>query len=326
MAAVRAPTNLRPSTIEQILGTAGQAISSAGTTAKNAIAGATTTITTGETGSYILKVLYYLMMYSFFIFIILLLVHFTYKPIFRFIPGTKGIINIPGASDDKVYWNDRKQPANRSYVPVIGDELASYPFVNNFSFSVDLYIRKLPDTDVKNRVILIKSTPPPNNNFKEFDTPPAVSFESLESYMNQSSGRYGTMIMYLTQTNDLVVTFFNNNLSGQSIAYASRPIYNIPLYTPFRVTVVVESKMFTVYMNGKQVFQRVLPNDIAGASPQRFYSPPGWATLPTKTIFLQNFHLWPRAISSTEVSQAVPALATAPDFDMPAEAGGGSCY
>jgi hypothetical protein len=320
-AASSTQTNLRPSAIQEILGRAGNVVSNA----REKVTGSVSGLTGPDTGSYILKVVYYLLMYSFFIFLILLLVHFTVKPIFRFVPGGKGIIGVPGTSDDKVYWNNRKQPLQRSMAPLQTDDLASYPFDNNFSFSVDLYVRKLPETAVKSRVILIKSTAPDGDN-TSFDTGPDSSVTNMETYMNPTSGRKGAMIMYLTETNDLVVTFFNNDTNGNSIAYASRPIYNIPLYTPFRITVVTEERMFTLYMNGKQVFQRIIPNTLAAPTPQRFYSPPSWAESPSKTIFLQNFHLWPRAINATEVAQAQPALALAPDFDMPAEAGGTSCY
>ena len=135
--------------------------------------------------------------------------------------------------------------------------------------------------------------------------------------------------MYLTSTNDLVVTFF----SGPSATnYSCSPIKNIPLYTPFRVSVIVEKNVFTVYLNGQQTFQRVVPASIALNSSnslptlsQSFYSPPSWADSPTKTVFLHNFILWPRAISYAEMAAAQPALALVADFDMPVEVGNQTC-
>jgi hypothetical protein len=148
--------------------------------------------------------------------------------------------------------------------------------------------------------------------------------QDLATYMSSKASMY----MYLTQTNDLVVTFFNG---PNGTPFSTREIKNIPLYNPFRITVVVEEKTFTVYINAKQAFQRTVPTLLAlnsnnlDTSSQRFFPPPSWADAPTKTVFLQNFHLWPRAISYPEVQKAQPALALAADFNMPVESGTSSC-
>jgi len=102
------------------------------------------------------------------------------------------------------------------------------------------------------------------------------------------------------------------------------PLKNIPLYTPFRVTVVVEDKLFTVYLNSKQVFQRIvsgqisMPSTISGT--QMFFSSPDWANNPQQTVFVQNLHVWGRAISYKEVISAKPALALMADFGLTPEA------
>jgi hypothetical protein len=135
--------------------------------------------------------------------------------------------------------------------------------------------------------------------------------------------------MYLSDTNNLGVTFFSGS---PATPYSIREIKNIPLYTPFRVTVVSEGRTFTVYVNGKQAFQRMIPTAITLNSDnsmpttnQRFYASPEWAKEPTQTIFLQNLHLWPRAITYIEVTNAQPALALASDFEMTAEVGTDKC-
>ena len=58
---------------------------------------------------------------------------------------------------------------------------------------------------------------------------------------------------------------------------------------------------------------------------QRFYPAPLWAKAPTQTVFLQNLHIWPRAIPYTEVTTAQPALALASDFEMKSEVGTDKC-
>jgi hypothetical protein len=85
-------------------------------------------------------------------------------------------------------------------------------------------------------------------------------------------------------------------------------------------------------MNGKQAFQRVVPmaitlnsNESLPTVNQRFYAPPLWAREPTQTFFLQNLHLWPRAIAYDEVVKAQPALALPSDFEVHAEVGTDKC-
>ena len=325
-----------PQTAEEILKGLGTAVSSAASSASSSVtsyaSSYASSYATAENGNYTLSVLFYFVLYAFVLFLVLVIVHFTIMPVFKFTPGAKGLIGLPAASDDKVYWNTKVQPAALAYAPLDNDSLGSYAYTNNFSFSIDLYVRRMTDTTATTRVILYKTykngtqvTPAPSTPVADpMATPPGATQE-LADYMSTKA----SMFMYLTQTNDLVVTFFHGILGTP---FSTREIKNIPLYTPFRVTVVVENKTFTVYVNAQQAFQRTVPNVLAlnskGAldtGSQRFFPPPSWADAPTKTVFLQNFHLWPRAISYPEVQKAQPALALAADFNMPAESGTSSC-
>jgi hypothetical protein len=317
-------------TAEEILKGLGTAVSSAASSASSSATQYASSYATAENGSYTLNVLFYLVLYAFILFLVLVVVHFTMMPVFKFTPGAKGLIGVSAASDDKVYWNTKVQPAALAYAPLDADPLGPFAFTNNFSFSIDLYVRRMTDTTATSRVILYKTykngpqiTPPPTPAVADpLATAPTTS---LETYMSTKA----SMFMYLTETNDLVTTFFHG---PNGTPYSSRQIKNIPLYTPFRVTVVVEEKTFTVYINAQQAFQRTVPLTLAlnskGGIPtdsQRFFPPPSWADSPTKTVFLQNFHLWPRAITYPEVQQAQPALALAADFNMPVESGTSSC-
>jgi len=320
-----------PQTAEDILKGLGAAVSAASSSATQYASSYASSYATAENGSYTLNVLFYLVLYAFILFLVLVLVHFTMMPVFKFTPGAKGLIGLPASSDDIVYWNKKVQPT-AVYAPLDNDSLGSYAYTNNFSFSIDLYVRRMTDTTAKTRVILYKTF----KNGSQITPAPAVAIadplataptadQGLETYMSGKT----SMFMYLTQTNDLVVTFFHGD---QGTPYSTREIKNIPLYNPFRVTVVVEDKTFTIYVNAQQAFQRSIPQLLAlnskgglDTASQRFFPPPSWADTPTKTVFLQNFHLWPRAISYTEVQQAQPALALAADFNMPVESGTSSC-
>ena len=325
-------------TAEEILkglGTASSAVSSAARSSASYASTYASAYATPENGSYTLNVLFYLVLYAFILFLILILVHFTIYPVFKFTPGAKGLIGVAGTKDSIVYWNNKTQPATLTYAPLDTDALGSYIFTNTFSFSVDLFVRRMTDSNAKTRVIMYKTYANGEQVTPKLATPIADPLATGPSVTEQAdlTNNYMkskvSMLMYLTETNDLVVTFFSGALGTP---YSSRQIKNIPLYTPFRVTVVVEEKTFTVYVNAQQAFQRTVPNTLLlntlGSLPttsQRFFTPPSWADQPAKTIFLQNLQLWPRAISYSEVQTAQPALALEADFGMTAESGTSSC-
>lgn len=333
------PQNLRESTVAGILGTGPlKQVASYGAQA----ATYASSYYTPETGNYTLNVFFYLFMYAFILFIVLLVVHLSITPIFKFTPGSKGYIGFPSASDDKVYWNDKKQPQSdeAGRVPKISDDLASYPFISDFSFSVDILIRRITDADSSNkRVILYKTFEYGSDLSQKIQITgvlgsgastdvyalPSFTTGTLEDYMKNHCSMY----MYLSDTNNLGLTFFSGT---PAVPYSIREIKNVPLYTPFRVSAVCQGRTFTVYINGKQAFQRMIPSAISlnstntmPTSSQRFYPAPQWANAPTQTVFLQNLHVWPRAITYSEITNAQPALALASDFEMKAEVGTDKC-
>jgi hypothetical protein len=335
-------------TIDQILGSktytsAKNFVSSSATSAYTSVSSTASSYTGGDTGGYFLNTLFYFLLYSFVLFLLLILFHFTVRPVFSFVAGGKGLLQIPTGSDDKVYWNEKKQPVPdmaEARAPIedpmktgTTDTLTSYDWLNDFTVSLDIYVRKLEGTEPNKRVIFYKTyrygiTGLEGATFTSENTSPFSSAlePDLKSYMNGKC----SMLAWLTETNDLVITLFTPD--GEA---SCRPMKNIPLNDPFRLTVVVEKKIFTVYLNGKQTFQKVTPNEITRPSdytsspavpsaPERFYPPPAWANNP-KSIYVQNLHLWPRPISYAEVVSAQPALAKKEDFDLPQDVLDGKC-
>ena len=333
------------STIDQILGSktytaAKNFVASSAGTAYTSVSSTASSYTGGDTGGFFLKTLFYFLLYSFVLLLILIFVHFTVRPVFSFVPGGKGFLQVSSGSDDKVYWNEKKQPIPdtiEARVPIndplkqgTTDILTAYDWINNFSFSIDLYIRKLQESNPNTRVILYKTY-----RYGDVGLSSSGTLDKVSSpFQNQQIAATDiltfmkpkcSMLVYLTDTNDLIVTFF----SGTAEA-SCRPIQNIPLNEPFRISVVVEEKIFTVYLNGKQTFQKVLLDTIARntqytATPERFYPPPSWANDPSRTVYVQNLHLWPRPISYAEVVSAQPALAKKEDFDLPQDVLSGKC-
>jgi hypothetical protein len=321
------PSITAPSTAEEILkglSITSSAVSNAASRGKNYAV----SYATGDNGSYILNVLFYVLLYVFIIFLIALLIHFTIHPIFKFTPGSKGYIGVPALYDNKVYVDPLKsfdalgaQQTDKP-LPLEKDTISKNKFVNDFSFSVDIFVRKITDDESSaKRVILYKAAVDSSGNAIPIDTLPIKTTLDMQNAMSLNSAMY----MYLNDTNDLGLTFFSGITTTP---YSSREIKNIPLYKPFRVTVVVSKKSFTVYINAQQAFQRVVGSDIVlpngqGENPQRFHFP-FWQGS-DKNIILRNFILWPRAITYEEVKTAQPALALESDFDISAETDSSKC-
>lgn len=275
--------------------------------------------TSSPTASYAMSILYYVVLFAFVIFLVLVIVHFTVFPIFRFKPGDKGIIKVPSATDRWLYWNDTKQPTALQLAPPEGNKGGDYPFINNFTMSIDLLVRRLGQTTQKNRLVLIKA-----NRNKTSSWLTQEPSDDLSAYMSDKA----SMIVYFDTNNDLNVSFFVNK-NGVRTIESSKPIQNIPLYKPFRLTIVAEERIFTVYLDGKHVFQRAVPSGITvnkddlnmtgnqAMNNQGFFAPPFWTgAAEQQSIFHQNLMLWHRPIQAVEVREASPALALESQFDV----------
>lgn len=319
------PQLVAPSTAEEILKGIGSYARSAAYTASSYASSYSSRYLTSENGNYTLSVLFYIVLYSFILFLILVIVHFSITPVFKFTPGAKGLVGVPSSTDDIVYWNKKSQPSE--IVPTVNDSISTYDFMRNFSFSVDIFLRKITDADINKRILLYLAYEAPTsgentNLLVNTDFAPVAGVEQTTQAVLVKKSYMG---MYLTETNDLIVTF----VSGGT-PYSTRPIKNIPFYTPFRITVVVEDKSFSVFINGQQAFQRIVPGVLTFSRPAqtpptskllKFYPPPFGPP-----IYVQNLHLWPRAISYKEVQRAQPALALESDFgSMPTESVSGTC-
>ena len=346
--------SLSTSAIQEILGKVRESGRLAMNTVRSQSFVDTSYYTNDSFKQYALRVLMFSLLYVFLAFLILLIVHYSVQPVFRFVPGGIGLIPISTASDDKIYWNDKKQPVADSRVPLLTDALAQYPFDNNFTVSVDLYIRRPTDSSEGHRVVFYKTyksgtgtgivptaatagtaaiagTADITNPVATLATPPGNTQDLITKMAPLCS-----MMAYL-DGNDLFVVMFTGQAGSTQLSTPA--IKNIPVYQPFRLSVIVETSLFTVYINEKQVFQRInsgtsggLQNQIrkvsyspTQTSTEFFYSPSAWVDQPTKTIFLQNFHLWPRALTYSELKAAQPSLAAEADFNLPVEANSASC-
>jgi hypothetical protein len=263
-------------------------------------------------------------LYGFVIFLLLLLVHFTIKPIFQFVPGGKGIIPIATSSDYTLYWAKGAQPTTAAPDrTVVGDTLSTYPFVKGYTVSTDICLTSLAGHSGMDRLIFYCSN---DSSFSlaGFSLTPNLSLS--ENFATRVTG--ASMICYVADdTNDLIVTYFMKTAADGSIVQRSSfPIQNIPLYTPFRITIVYDTNLITVYFNGVQVSQTTLANTNPrnDATKHAFYANP----LSSKCGYVQTLLLWNRPLPYSEITGNTVALTPIAKFAMPSKPGssaGGSC-
>jgi hypothetical protein len=257
--------------------------------------------TPSSSGGYILQVFFFFFLYGFVLFLLLLLIHFTVSPIFQFVPGGKGIIPISTTNDYTTYWKTGNQPTTHAPdTTSVSDELKSYPFQNQYTVSVDICITDLTGRTGLDRLIFYTATSPWVLGTFSYDATRSLSDNIV------SAAPSVCMFCYIAdETNDLIVTYLLKK--GTTLhRYNSFPIQNIPLYTPFRLTVAYDTQIFTVYFNGVQVSQTTVANTTPrNPEQQLFYS----NTKASKCGYVQNMMLWNRSVQYTEIA-ALPVSLT----------------
>lgn len=209
------------------------------------------------------------------IMIILIIVHFTLKPIFQLVPGGSGIIPTPGFNDAQVFWktlttvttvNESKEHVNINNIPF------------NYTLSVDIFINNPYQFSRTERLILARKSAP-------------------------TATIYSLMYALLPDTNDLIVSVRNTSNLLDSII-----VSNVPVNSPFRITTVLLQNSMEIYVNGNLYKTRLLnAPPIADIG----YIVPG-STTPVAQM--ANLILWNRQLSPSEIKNASPGLAPASHF------------
>ena len=270
------------------------------------------TAATSTSSGYALQTFFYFFLYGFVLFLLLFLIHFAVYPVFQFVPGGKGIIPISTTSDYNRYWNTGSQPLATDKAPnsVGSDTLTSYTFLKLYSLSVDICLTDLAGHSGLDRLVFYAAEPS-TNIYTSYNN----NISLPENMLTKTA-----MICYIAaETNDLLVTYFLQS-GGSTLQRSSIPIQNIPLYSPFRVTIVYDTNIFTVYLNGVQVSQ----TSVAGtpvASKLVFFP----NTTSTKCAYVQNLLLWNRPISYSELVGLPVALTPIQRFTLPASGNPSTC-
>lgn len=226
------------------------------------------------------SILKYLFIFSTIAFVICLLcvaLHYMGVPIFSFVAGDPGIISVPVPTTEQSAFIKAPMTSDLScnFFPVLP---------TGYTISFDTYIIGDFITSTVPRVLLYRSPYP-------ISLQPTDTIDSLSSLFGNSN-----IIVFVDPlTNDL----FAGALKSDSTYILSEPIKNVPLRTPFRITLVVSNNFLEVYLNGQLKQVVAFSGEIISSTPSNyFFGPP---PIVNQSIKIGNVHVWNSELSSKVV-------------------------
>jgi hypothetical protein len=227
-------------------------------------------------------------------FIILLIVHFTVKPIFSFSDDDDGFIPLGYRSDGQLTWTDGPVAADLS-----GNVTKIIPC--GITIQQDIYIENESVVSNQRRIFFYRSTSPLPNIV---DDP---SKDLIKQFPESN------LIMYLLpNTNDLTVSAITQKKDKFYIESA-QTILNVPVKQTFRLTVVLYQQAIEVYINGNLSGTKAFRYPVRMTSGY-FFGAPNLYRLSVRTM---NFKYWDRTLQAREISRSTPALASMTSFNPP---------
>jgi hypothetical protein len=221
--------------------------------------------------------------------VILLIVHYTIRPVFKVKDAGPGMIPVPTVGRDStgLYWKTSAGSLTSANTILGGTDEGT----RNYSLAIDILIKDPNVTSLSDRPIFSRSD--------EVFTPASVAAEGVS--IVQQIGNYN-LAMYLDKaTNDLIVSTMSAGVDN--VFFENVILENVPVQKPFRVGVVMGDKYMEVYYNGKLHSTRQLagvPLAVAGA----FVPPAGNFTIMAD---VRNLRVWKGAITPAEMAY-LPAL------------------
>lgn len=223
----------------------------------------------------------------FFAFLLLLVVHYAYTPIFSLSPGDGGVIPLGiGSSDAQIIWTDEPAPAS-----------AKSKFNNllpcGFTLQMDLFIDRNLQLSNTERVALYR------------DTKPVVPDTTGAKTLFQNYPETNLVIYLQKDTNDLVVSAITED-NSQKFIESAPTVLNAPIRQPFRLTVVYLPNLLELYINGRFRGSRVLKGRPLNTNTQ-FYAPPEAFQ---STVKVMNLGYWNRPLLAREIANTAPSMPT----------------
>jgi len=234
---------------------------------------------------------FYLAVGALVLFVTLVFINYTTYPVFSFTAGADGIVSMPLPSSVQT-MNESTIP---SYdIPLKFNGIRSY----GYSLSLDVCVQsEFAIKDMYPRVLLYRASTPIN----------ALAFPS--------SGTLSTLQRLIPNSNIIVyLDPLVNNLhvmikTGTNTSQTTEPIKNIPIHTPFRMTIVLDSGIVEVYINGKmEQTMPLLTAPISTDPTNAFYGPP---QLVSSAIKISNISYYSMLLSP----KSIRVLATQPPIN-----------
>lgn len=227
-------------------------------------------------------------------FIILLIVHFTVKPIFSFSDDDDGFIPLGYRSDGQLTWTDGPVAADLS-----GNVTKIIPC--GITIQQDVYIENESVVSNQRRIFFYRST----------TALPNIVDDPAKDLIKQFPD--SNLIMFLLpNTNDLAVTAITQKRDKFYIESAPT-ILNVPVKQTFRLTVVLYQQAIEVYINGNLSGTKAFRYPVRMTSGY-FFGAPNLYRLSVRTM---NFKYWDRTLQAREISRSTPALASMSSFNPP---------
>lgn len=227
------------------------------------------------------------------IFIILFIVHFTVYPIFSFKVGDPGIIPVPTSSDKQMDFT--KSPAGND---VSGNFTKIVPC--GYTLSMDLYLTGEFNEQTAPRIIM-------------YNAPSRVSTIPTKDNLATTFQQANLIIWLDPALNDLYASVITlNTAGGTASVQTTKPIVNVPMKSPFRVSYVYNQNFLEVYANGYMETSMAFhnrPRGLSNSAPFFF----GHVTSRSSCL-VGNVAYWPRELSSREVNADGSPKSTAAFF------------
>lgn len=252
--------------------------------------------TNSNSSSPIKRIMAYVLAIVIVIFIILLFVHWFIRPIFKLHPGGSGIIPVPGGDDGVLFWK------NGNTGQLINSTLPIQSISAGYSMIMDMFIV----------------------NPLQFSKHPRVLFSRGATVKAAPSGdlllgvldNYNLAVALLPDTNDMLVSVLNKDNNMENVL-----VSNVTIQEPFRLGIVVMDQALEVYINGHLLKTRAFsapPKSVVGD----IYPAAG---IEANIVKVRNLKIWTRILTTSEIRESTPSLATADDFGAGPMASSTSC-